>query len=213
MDSTNNLNIIHVIDDFYYNSNFDVLICKKCEYCVTNSGVNYHLIMHHKDLLLNTRKNIVSLCKNYQLLNQDEIILPEFFKYKFPYLKIYSDLYSCNLCEFAIKNLKSVGFHLKSQHNISKKELGVNYLKNQIGQCFFTEKSNQKYFLIKLENNEIDLFDNNTHNSIEFAINREINQFNQTIKSFNEDKINNSIEFNVKEISAGVKRSKIYLYI
>jgi len=210
MDSINNLNIIHVIDDFYYNSNFDVLICKKCEYCVTNSGLNHHLFNYHKDLILNDRKNIESICKNYTILSQENVQIPEFFKYKFPYLKIYNNLFSCNSCEFAINNLKSIGIHLKNQHNINKKELGINYSNNQIGQCFFNRKLNQKYFLIRLENNEINLFDNN---SIELTINNEITKFQQTIKSFNENKINNSIDFNINEISAGVKRSKIYLYI
>jgi len=210
MNSINNLNIIHIIDDFYYNSNFDVLICKKCEYCVTNSGLNHHLFNYHKDLILNDRKNIESICKNYTILSQENVQIPEFFKYKFPYLKIYNNLFSCNSCEFAINNLKSIGIHLKNQHNINKKELGINYSNNQIGQCFFNRKLNQKYFLIRLENNEINLFDNN---SIELTINNEITKFQQTIKSFNENKINNSIDFNINEISAGVKRSKIYLYI
>jgi len=67
--------------------------------------------------------------------------------------------------------------------------------------------------LIQFENNEINLIENNSPNSIKFAINNEINQFKKTIKFFNKNKINNSIEFNIKEISAGVKRSKIYLYI
>jgi len=69
MNSTNNLNIIYVIDDFYYNSNFNILICKKCEYCVINSGLNYYLIINYKDLLLNIRKNIELLCSNYKIPN------------------------------------------------------------------------------------------------------------------------------------------------
>jgi len=210
MDSINNLNIIHVIDDFYYNSNFDVLICKKCEYCVTNSGLNHHLFNYHKDLVLNDRKNIELLCKNYKISSQDNVQIPEFNHYKFPYLKIYNDLFSCNYCEFAINNLKSIGHHLKNQHNLNTKRKSIDYLMNQKGQCFFIQKKYQKYFLIKPENNEINLPDNN---SIEFTINNEINKFNQTIKLFNENQINNSIEFNINELSAGVKRSKIYLYI
>jgi len=137
MDSTNNLNIYHVIDDFYYNSNFNVLICKKCEYCVTNSGLNYHLLMNHQDLLLNARKNIELLCKSYDILNQDEVQIPENNSYKFPYLKIYNELFSCNYCEFAINNLKSIGFHLKNQHNLNTKRKSIDYLINQKGQCFF----------------------------------------------------------------------------
>jgi len=69
MDLTNNLNIYHIIDDFYYNSNFNVLIYKKCEYCVTNSGLNYYLRINHNDLSLNIRKNIIEYYNNYDTLN------------------------------------------------------------------------------------------------------------------------------------------------
>jgi len=130
MNSINNLNIIHVIDDFYYNSNFNVLICKKCEYCVTTSGLNYHLLINYKDLILNDRKHIESICKNYDISNQDNIQIPEFYLYKFPYLKIYNKLFSCNYCEFAINNLQSMGFYLKNQYYLNVKQETINYLIN-----------------------------------------------------------------------------------
>jgi len=128
-------------------------------------------------------------------------------------LKIYKNLFSCNYCEFAINNLQSIDIYLKNQYNINIKRRTIDYLINQKGQCFFIQKKYQKYFLIKLENHEINLFDNNIRISIDSTINNEINKFKETIKSFNENKINNSIEFNINKISAGVKRSKIYLYI
>ena len=63
-----------------YNDQFHIMICHLCEYGIPKNGIGLHYRRHHKDLSLQTRKELVLYANNFDLVENieypDEIIPP-----------------------------------------------------------------------------------------------------------------------------------------
>jgi hypothetical protein len=168
-----------IIDNFYYNNEFNILICSKCQFCINNNELNTHLNTKHKELNKNIKLNIINKCGNYLTPPFNKIKKPEDYKYNFKDLFIYKNAFKCNLCinNFFSINFRALKTHFNIIHNIinnNKKPININnYISNLSLQTFFSINYKRRYFIIKENNNNI----NNTP-----IINTNIIEYNNKYK-------------------------------
>ena len=106
-----------MIDQYVtYNDQFHIMICRLCEHGIPKNGVGLHYRRHHKDLTLQTRKELVLHAKNFDLVENieysNEIIPP------IDGIKIEKGMVCSNqLCNYACLLQSSMEEHCKLQHN------------------------------------------------------------------------------------------------
>lgn len=149
-------NMTHIIDCFYYNSEYKILICTECKYCIFFNNLKIHLKNFHKKIFSKVNTDYYNLFNNYEFNSFESIQTPEPFTTKFDFLIINKNYFGCKKCDFISKNKKIIQHHLNKIHNISlmKKGEDINNIYINIDvQTFFTQYKYIKYFIIKSDDN------------------------------------------------------------
>lgn len=164
------INYSLIIDCFYYNSDYKLVICEECKYAINKNNILNHLRKMHYNTIynkLNKEERDIYISKfDIYIINSINIIPhPRPIIENFEYLRIYTG-YTCKICDYSQINKQGIQKHLNKSHNISLKGVNINdYIYSNIHlQTFFTQKRDIKYFIIDDKNNR-QIYQKNTENT------------------------------------------------
>jgi Orsellinic acid/F9775 biosynthesis cluster protein D len=111
--------LIHLVDSFYYNADFRVLLCAEHKTCLDYRLIQSHLKNYHRAIKPSEYPTKFAILANYTFNTPETTPKPTPFRYYFDKLPEYSDYSACRLCFYSNKNEKSIRMHLNEKHSIN----------------------------------------------------------------------------------------------
>jgi Orsellinic acid/F9775 biosynthesis cluster protein D len=100
---------------FSHVEQFKVLVCRKCEHCISPGGTEVHLRRSHRDIPLIVRKELIAFSDNLALDYPEAITAPCSCITMINGLKVI-DGFKCMECGCLCGTEKSMRQHCKTQH-------------------------------------------------------------------------------------------------
>jgi hypothetical protein len=166
----------------YYNTKYNILICKQHHYAIKQTHLKKHLSKYHS--------NIIPAALQQQLIQfglslyQQESIYPLQPVYPIPFLKIQEGFFKCSysqdqhLCGLILGNIGNIKTHCSQKHSwvnprkrgryskISKEDSLPSYITQVPVQTFYATGSGERFFEIILDPNQSSLEETPSQSSL-----------------------------------------------
>jgi Orsellinic acid/F9775 biosynthesis cluster protein D len=155
--------LIHLVDSFYYNADFRVLLCAEHKTCLDYRLIQSHLKNYHRGIKPSEYPTKFAILANYTFNTPEATPKPAPFRYYFDKLPEYSNYSLCRLCFYSSQTEKRLRIHLNEKHSINLNTKAIkkaDYIQNNIKVQTLYRDSKYQYYFPTSQNNQVDAISN-----------------------------------------------------